>query len=211
MCEPPALASSGRTVECHQRLTVENYCVLRSRSNLFIPSLQGDCRDAYLRHVDEFDRYGIRLDELPLVSVGSVCRMQSTPEIGRVLTALASLGLRMHGFGVKTIGLRRFGHLLVSTDSMAWSTNARKNADDIYIDVPEHTHPRRGKTCSSCPVYALAWRKRMLASIPPPPAAVAIELPALYAGRKVLPQYRDMPMPAVRHRPGIPIYSRRAS
>jgi hypothetical protein len=211
MVERPALASSGRSVECHQRLTIENYCVLRSRSKLFIPSLQGDSRDAYLRHVDQFARYGIRLDELPLVSVGSVCRMQSTPEIGRVLTALASLGLKMHGFGVKTLGLRRFGHLLVSADSMAWSTNARKNADDIYIDVPPHIHPRGGKTCSSCPVYALAWRKRMLASIPLPPKTVAMELPALYAGGKVLPRYRDMPVPAVRHRPGIPIYDRRRS
>ncbi|NRQ34473.1 hypothetical protein HII36_21830 [Nonomuraea sp. NN258] len=94
---------------------------------------------------------------------------------------------------------------------MAWSTNARKNADDFYFDVPPHTHPRGGRSCSSCPVYALAWRERMLAGLPAPPTEVATELPALYAGRRVLPRFTDTPIPPVRHRPGIPIYDRRSS
>ncbi|TYB71153.1 hypothetical protein FXF51_01585 [Nonomuraea sp. PA05] len=91
MCEPPALASSGASVRCHQRWSIENYLSLRflegapDGRSLFVPPLQGDGRDAFLRHVDEFDRYGIDLTRAPLVSVGSVCRMQSTLEIGRVL------------------------------------------------------------------------------------------------------------------------------
>lgn len=196
MVEGPALASSGRTVQCHQRLTIENYCVLRSRSALFIPSLQGACRDDYLRHVDEYARYGIRLDELPLVSVGSVCRLQSTPEIGRVLEALASLGLKMHGFGVKELGLRRHGYLLDSADSTAWSLNARKNAGGLYIEVPPHEHPRGGKTCSSCLPYALAWRERMLANIPPAPPATTLELPGIYPGGGAeVVRYSDIKLP----------------
>jgi hypothetical protein len=202
MCEAPALASSGRSVRDHQRLSIENYLTVRylesapRGESLFVPPLQGDSRDAYLRHVDDYARYGIDLTEAPMVSVGSVCRMQSTPEIGRVLSALASLGLRMHGFGVKTLGLRRHGHLLDSADSGAWSTNARRNADDLYIEVPEHTHPRGGKTCSSCPVYALAWRERMLSSLPPAPRSTTMELPGIYpgGGRKV-ERFSEMELP----------------
>ncbi|WP_188194868.1 deazapurine DNA modification protein DpdA family protein [Nonomuraea sp. SYSU D8015] len=211
MCEPPALASSGRSVNGHQHLSIDNYITLRGEWGPdcpLVPPLQGDSRDAFLRHVDMYARRGIDLTRAPLVSVGSVCRMQSTPEIGRVLGALASLGLRMHGFGVKTLGLRRFGHLLVSADSTAWSRNARENADDIYIEVPEHTHPRGGKTCSSCPVYALAWRARMLASIPAAPPHTVMEVPGIY-GEGLSSLTRAEP-PRVRYRPGIPIYDRRS-
>ncbi|MCF6467318.1 hypothetical protein FAF44_02675 [Nonomuraea sp. MG754425] len=212
MCEPPALARSGRSVNGHQHLSIDNYITLRGQwgpDSPFVPPLQGDSRDAFLRHVDMYARRGIDLTGAPLVSVGSVCRMQSTPEIGRVLGALAGLGLRMHGFGVKTLGLRRFWPLLFSADSQAWSKNARENADDIYIDVPEHTHPRGGKTCSSCPVYALAWRKRMLASLPVAPSHTVMELPGIY-GEGLSALTRAEP-PRVRYRPGIPIYDRRRS
>ncbi|SEU46860.1 deazapurine DNA modification protein DpdA family protein [Nonomuraea wenchangensis] len=212
MCEPPALARSGRSVNGHQHLSIDNYITLRGEwgpGSPFVPPLQGNSRDAFLRHVDMYARRGIDLTRAPLVSVGSVCRMQSTSEIGRVLGALASLGLKMHGFGVKTLGLRAFWPFLLSADSQAWSKNARANADDIYIDVPEHTHPRGGKTCSSCHVYALAWRKRMLASLPAAPSHTVMELPGIYGeGRSSLTRAEP---PRVRYRPGIPIYSRRSS
>jgi hypothetical protein len=119
------------------------------------------------------------------------------------------LATMLSGFGVKSLGLSWFWHLLVSADSQAWSRNARENAEDFYFDVPEHTHPRGGKTCSSCHVYALAWRARMLASLPAAPPHTVMELPGIYA--EGLSSLTRAEPPRVRYRPGIPIYDRRRS
>ena len=56
-----------------------------------------------------------------IVGLGSVCRRQSTDEIGVITERLAGLGLQLHGFGVKTEGVRRYSRYLASADSMAWS------------------------------------------------------------------------------------------
>jgi hypothetical protein len=46
---------------------------------------------------------------------------------GRILAALHNVGVtRLHGLGFKTLGLIRFGDLLTSADSLAWSDDARK-------------------------------------------------------------------------------------
>ena len=55
-----------------------------------------------------------------------MCRRQSTGQIAVIVTTLASLSLRLHGFGIKTSGLHLYGHLLASADSMAWSYAARR-------------------------------------------------------------------------------------
>jgi len=60
--------------------------------------------------------------------VAAVCRRQATGEIEVIFDALASLGLRLHGFGVKTGGLARYADCLASADSLAWSFEARRTA-----------------------------------------------------------------------------------
>jgi len=60
--------------------------------------------------------------------VGSVCRRQATGEIEEIVHSLASIGIRIHGFGVKAGGLVRYADCLVSADSLAWSFGARRSA-----------------------------------------------------------------------------------
>ncbi|WP_424923263.1 DUF7221 family queuine tRNA-ribosyltransferase-like protein [Amycolatopsis arida] len=85
-------------------------------------------------------------------------RRQSTTEITTLVTVLASLGLRPHGFGVKTGGLTRYGPLLASAGSLAWSYRARRSPP-----LPGCTAP---KNCADCPRYAAArWRRAVLAHL----------------------------------------------
>ena len=75
----------------------------------------------YLACVELYRAAGVDLTGVPLIGLGSLCRRQSTGQIAVIVTALACLGLRLHGFGIKTTGLHLYGHLLASADSMAWS------------------------------------------------------------------------------------------
>lgn len=63
-------------------------------------------------------------------------------------------GRWLHGFGVKTLGLARYGHLLTSADSLAWSYDARRE---------QHPLPgcTRHKNCANCLRYARQWRNRL--------------------------------------------------
>ncbi len=97
---------------------------------------------------------GVDLAAAPRVGLGSVCRRQSTAEIAVIVTALASLGIRLHGFGVKTGGLHLYGHLLASADSMAWSYRARRQ--------PAQPGCTGHGNCANCLAYATAWRHRVL-------------------------------------------------
>lgn len=73
----------------------------------------------YERCHDLYDRAGIDLTREPLVGLGSVCRRQATGEAHDIIRRLRARGItRLHGFGVKTLGLRRYGHLLTSADCM---------------------------------------------------------------------------------------------
>ena len=155
MCEPFMLAKTGLTVAEHQLRTVQNYLELRSLAPdlPFVPALQGWRRDDYLRCVELYQRAGIDLAVEPLVGVGSVCRRQATGEIEAIVHSLASMGLRLHGFGVKASGLVRYADCLVSADSLAWSFEARRSA------------PMSGcghANCANCLRYAAAWRERVL-------------------------------------------------
>jgi hypothetical protein len=152
MCEPFVIEQTGLTVEAHQRLTVENYLRLKDQGP-FIPVLQGWELHDYLRCVDLYSQYGVDLTEVPLVGVGSVCRRQSTAEIGWIFRTLSGMGIACHGFGVKKAGLRAYGEYLASADSLAWSYNARKNPP-----LPGCTH----QNCSNCLRWALRWRDELL-------------------------------------------------
>ena len=85
-----------------------------------------------------------------------MCRRQSTGQIAVIVTTLASLGLRLHGFGIKTTGLHLYGHLLASADSMAWSYAARR--------APALPGCTGHRNCANCLTYATSWRTRILAA-----------------------------------------------
>jgi hypothetical protein len=154
MCEPFVLSKTGKTVKEHQLLTIENFLSLRGKAPdlPIIPVLQGWARDDYLRHWELYERHGISLEAFPTVGVGSVCRRQSTQQGYEILQSLQPL--KLHGFGFKTLGLRRCWDLLASADSLAWSYAARKQR----LKLEECTH----STCNNCPKWATQWRKEIL-------------------------------------------------
>ncbi|RBQ17786.1 hypothetical protein DP939_23280 [Spongiactinospora rosea] len=155
MCEPVMLERTGLSITEHQHRTVANYLHLRAIAPdlPFIPVLQGWQLADYLHCADLYASAGVNLASLPRVGLGSVCRRQSTTEIARIVATLAHIGLRLHGFGVKTGGLHRYGQHLASADSLAWSFAARREPP-----LPGHTH----KNCANCLTYAASWRERIL-------------------------------------------------
>jgi hypothetical protein len=166
MCEPAVIARTGLTVRDHQERTVANFAELRTLAPdlPFVPVLQGWTLPDYYRCVDLYVRTRIDLLAAPVVGLGSVCRRQATGEIEDIARALAGLGLRLHGFGVKTAGLARYAEHMVSADSLAWSYEARRSAP-----LAGCTH----RNCANCLLFALRWRDRVLARLD----AVQLSLP----------------------------------
>lgn len=160
MCEPFITTKTGLSVAEHQQRTIANYLDLRDRAPElpWVPVLQGWRMDDYRRHTDDYDRAGVDLATVPVVGIGSVCRRQHTKQVEGVIRDLADRGLRLHGFGFKTLGLARLGSVLASADSMAWSFEARRER-----------HPACGSTthknCANCLTFALSWRERVLAAV----------------------------------------------
>ena len=152
MCEPHMLKRTGRSIPEHQELTVQSFeNLLALQPTLpWLPVLQGFAPDDYLRHLDLYDQRGLRKDHF---GVGSICKRQGTAEIGKLLERLAVEVPKIHGFGVKTSGLRLYGKHLHSADSLAWSFNARRRP----VRLPGHTHIN----CANCLEYALRWREQI--------------------------------------------------
>lgn len=161
MCEPFILEKTGKTIADHQARTIRSLIDLRSLAPEipWVPVLQGFHAGDYMRHVDKYESAGFKLEDERLVGVGSICRRQGTKEVESILRSLAAIGLKLHAFGAKTVGLRRYHSILASSDSMAWSFAARRDEP-----LPGHTH----KTCANCLDYALLWRDRLLASLKTP-------------------------------------------
>lgn len=166
-------AGTGLSVPEHQERTVANLLDLRALAPdlHIIPVLQGSTLDDYLRCANLYAEAGVDLHAEPTVGLGSVCRRQASAEIGSLVRELAEGGLRLHGFGVKADGLRLYGSHLTSADSLAWSYRARRDAHDRrLLGLPssrhgcEHGADKNG-ACNNCPVYALAWRERLLAGL----------------------------------------------
>jgi hypothetical protein len=176
MCEPIVIAGgragrlrfagTGLTVAEHQRRTVASYLELRGIAPdlPFIPVLQGYTCEEYQWCADLYAAAGIDLAAEPLVGLGSVCRRQATAEAQQIITALHARGItRLHGFGVKILGLARYGHLLASADSLAWSEDARRRGRPM-LGCPPHRPgcPPRCRAhhanCANCLCFALAWR-----------------------------------------------------
>jgi hypothetical protein len=158
MCEPTILARTGLSIAEHQQRTLANYLRLMDLAPdlPWLPVLQGWNRADYLRHLEMFGRAGIDLAALPLVGLGTMCRRQHTTMAEDLIAELANMGLKLHAFGFKTLGLRRAARHLASSDSMAWSFDARRAPP-----LPGHTH----KSCANCLEYALRWRQRVLRTI----------------------------------------------
>lgn len=157
MCEPRVRDKTGKTVTEHIELTVRNFVSLREQAPdlPFIPVLQGYEISDYRRCADAYDAAGVRLDREPLVGLGSICRRQATGEIAALTAMFAGQGIRLHGFGVKTLGLASYGEHLASSDSTAWSYDARRSAP-----LPGcATHAN----CANCLIYARRWRDRVTA------------------------------------------------
>lgn len=162
MCEDHMLQRTQKTVQQHQQLTVDNLLELRNIDPELpiIPVLQGQTIADYLRHIEMFENAGIDLRNEPRVGLGSVCRRQRTTEIVEVVSTIQQQHrMRLHGFGVKTLGLQRVHHLLTSADSMSWSITARW--ENIKLDECTHRAPK----CGDCPVWAMRWRDKVLSTI----------------------------------------------
>jgi hypothetical protein len=164
MCEPEMLNKTGKTIEMHQWLTVNNYLELRWQAPdlPIIPVLQGWTLDDYLRHADMYQKIQVDLENEPIVGIGSICRRQHTEEAAQIAQSLQPL--QLHAFGAKGDAIAKYGQLLSSCDSMAWSYAGRSRPD-----------PSCPKTsCSNCLHYALAWRNR----------AINPKIPTLFGGIK---------------------------
>jgi len=155
MCEPFMLERTALSIQEHQARTIQSLLDLSSivPEVPWAPVLQGWRVDDYLAHAEQYSAAGITLSDFDRVGIGSVCRRQATKEASDIFCALAPLGLKLHGFGLKT------GYLgaglaagLASCDSMAWSLRARR------------APPLEGcghRSCRNCLRFALRWRERL--------------------------------------------------
>jgi hypothetical protein len=143
----------------HQRRTIQNYLELTRKAPdiRWLPVLQGWSIADYERHLQQWWNAGVDLEKLPLVGVGSICRRQATIVAEDLIRYLWSQGLKLHGFGFKSQGLRKVSSYLVSADSMAWSYAARRK--------PPLPGCKGHKNCANCLKYALWWRAGLLETI----------------------------------------------
>jgi len=160
MTESHILQKTGKTILTHQKNTVENLLLLRSLNCKvhIIPVLQGQTIEDYFKHFDLFEAAGIDLRNELVVGVGSICRRQGTKEIEDLIKALHCKGIKIHGFGVKTSGFKKYSKYLESADSLAWSFGARYNREHCSICVKSPTT----QNCANCLQYALEWRVKVL-------------------------------------------------
>lgn len=166
MCEPAMLAKTGLTVGEHQRRTVAACVRYRKQAPdvPWIPVLQGWTLDDYLRCVRMYERGGIDLTQERVVGLGSVCIRQGTDEAIDIVRTVGALGIRLHGFGLKTRAMRRLDLLdgLVSADSMAWSIAARRQQHrECDCD--------HDGDCRNCLRWAIRWRERVTGELAPEP------------------------------------------
>jgi hypothetical protein len=160
MVEDFILAKTGLSVREHQWRTIDNWYALDEHRPQVpvVKVVQGKTVDDYLRHVDFYRAAGIDLTREPLVGVGSVCRRQGTDEVRAIFQALHDAGVaRLHGFGLKKLGLAKSAHLLTSADSLAWSFDARRK--------PPLDGCLGHRNCANCPRFALAWRDQVVATV----------------------------------------------
>lgn len=157
-------------IRIHQRLTVDNFVNLRRLAPdiPWMPVLQGYPLDSYLECAQMYADAGVDLASEPIVGLGSVCRRQAEDEIAEIAGTFADMGLRLHGFGVKKLGLPLYGPDLVSADSMAWSQAGRHEETGCDYRRPGSRGPHKNE--ANCLRYALRWRDDVLRILARPPA-----------------------------------------
>ncbi|WP_275295201.1 hypothetical protein [Amycolatopsis sp. La24] len=160
MTEAHVRARTGLSLRTHLLRTVRNYLQLRELAPELpiIPVVQGDDVRDYHRCADSYERHGVDLTALPLVGVGSVCRRQHSGQVEQIVRSLHARGLRLHCFGVKTIGLARYGDAVGSSDSAAWSFSGR------YLPGCAPSH----RSEANCLTYALSWHARLQSTLARP-------------------------------------------
>lgn len=153
MCEPFMIGKTGLSITEHIQRTIQSWVELTQMAPElpWMPVLQGYSVGDYLACLEGYRAQGYMGIKF---GIGSVCRRQDTNEIDEVFRRLSQEGLSMHGFGVKTLGLRRYGQYLESSDSMAWSMDARR----LGYSWCGQTH----MNCANCAEYALMWRERIV-------------------------------------------------
>jgi hypothetical protein len=168
MCEPHMLAKTGKTIAEHQSRTIASYAELSQLAPWipWMPVVQGWEPDDYEAHVERYREQGFDLRSVPVVGVGSVCRRQGTHDGARIMKRVASLGMKVHAFGVKVDGLALFGDRITSADSMTWSFVARRRG--VRMAGCEHA------TCSNCFAWAHEWHRTRISSRPVGPAQMEL-------------------------------------
>lgn len=162
MCEPDAIKKTGLSVQEHQERTIDNWIELRSIAPdlPIIPVLQGWVLSDYHRCVERYFERGIDLSRQPVVGLGSVCRRQATEEIEAIVRGIGDgYEIRLHGFGVKKLGLQRYAKHLLSADSLAWSYRGYR------VQPCAHGPNKRGVISANeanCLPFALEWRSELL-------------------------------------------------
>jgi len=164
MCEPHMVKKTGKTVEQHQHLTCENFCILQDLkpSARIVPVLQGWEPSDYFKHFDLYRSYGVDLIEHETVGMGSFCRRANVNGVRELVVEMKRRGVDMHGFGLKTDGLRLFRNHLQSSDSMAWSFTARAAGWQGQYLCGAITH--RAKSCGDCHAWAMKWADKVVAT-----------------------------------------------
>lgn len=165
VCSPPALAATGKTIEYHQRASVESVIELRELAPEihWTPVLQGWSPVDYHGHWGMYEGASINLVKEPLVCVGSIALRQTDPAVGQVIRSLAKAGMKIHALGVKSSGLKMFGDVLASADSAAWFWNAVMRPGPMLAECKEaHRRGEHLKKCNHCLHYALVWRESLL-------------------------------------------------
>ena len=189
-CSPLPLEKSGLTIAEHQRLTVENFQVLREvfLGALVKPVLQGWEPDDYLRHVEQYEAIGYDLTKEVPVAIGSLVRgagttAQVTAIVRRVHEAT---GIQMHALGVKGQALQWLSQIVWSADSMAWASTARSwnakghnDEEEVELLGGGTVTWKKGRVgsvmlpqcqgkhvhCGSCIDWALAWYERLIPTL----------------------------------------------
>jgi len=132
-CEPDVLNDHDRTVEDHQRRTLERHVSLlnkhedRRLDERPLSVVQGWRRSDYLDHIEQLRDHGAVTD---YVGIGSVCRRNQAPEIRRIILAVRDAlpaTTDLHAFGVKVSVLRYpdVRDALTSADSQSYEMQAR--------------------------------------------------------------------------------------
>lgn len=176
-------ARRDAAVLTHQRRTVASFMYLRAtcRGVPMMPVLQGYYPHEYLNCAQLFRDVGVDLDNEEMIGVGTICRRPKANEIRDTLAAVAD-GLggeaadHLHAFGVKSdaaFNAALESGALHSTDSMAWSSRARRMENELraaLATVLGILPPHKPDGCEQCK----AWRKLVLTLDPAHhPAAVA--------------------------------------